>query len=80
MVSRVGLHETQGRLAGLLVSMGRKLALKTCAAVHAAVIRQEIIDRPLDGFQRRGGCGVIEIDIRPLPAPQQGDLDIVSDE
>ena len=54
MIGRVGPDEAQRQLAGLFVSVGRELTLEAGAAVHAAVVRQEIIDGALHNFQRRG--------------------------
>jgi hypothetical protein len=60
--------------------MGSKLTLETSAPVDAAVIFQEPVDGLLNGFEGRGGSGIIQVDIGLVAAIQEGDLGIQADE
>ena len=66
------MQEAQHSLAGLLVGVSGELALEAGTAVDAAVVGQETIDRLLDGFQGRGGGGVVEVDVGAQTAVEHG--------
>ena len=50
----IGVYETQHCLARRFVGVGGKLAFETGAAMNAAVIGQEGVDRRLHVGERRG--------------------------
>ncbi len=76
MLALVGTDESQHYSSGFFVGVRGELAFKTSAAVHAAVIHQEIVHRLLHAFQRRGRGSVVEVDIPPHRSIQERDLSI----